>query len=455
MSFGYKETLDSDAYARYLQKLQVVEIKDCPYKFPADLWVNNPTKWPEVTWPDVYNYLTDTPGVYTRETMKNYKSLEAHNFLLSGWADVKPSWRVTEEPHHPWVAVTNEGRVIAAHCDCMAGLGESCSHVGALLFKIEAAVRNGYTRLACTEKPSPVTSIQFYSDKAKKRLRESIRTRKPPLPPPPASEQLPIGLSTFKETAHLFACKDTPVSVRRLPMPLISLYDPSCIKLTKEQLVEKCKQILPTVSVSASENEYLMESSVAYSVLHTNMDCPAMSIIKKICNPVQQELKSKPVQWDRLHEATALKHYSAAISTQHQDVKITRTGLGLCMEKGFIGASPDALFSCSCCGNAVVEIKCPYTLKDANVDEILSATNYCLASNVELKKDHNYYAQVQLQMYVFKNTLCHFVVWTNKACIISVVNKDQIFIDNMVKKLEVFWIDHCLPELLTQRQEKG
>ncbi|KAL3885690.1 hypothetical protein ACJMK2_025736 [Sinanodonta woodiana] len=278
MSFGYKETLDSDAYARYLQKLQVVEIKDCPYKFPADLWVNNPTKWPEVTWPDVYNYLTDTPGVYTRETMKNYKSLEAHNFLLSGWvqtvyhmqpekstnfvlkADVKPSWRVTEEHHHPWVAVTSEGRVIAAHCDCMAGLGESCSHVGALLFKIEAAVCNGYTRLACTEKPcewntcfvksvtpAPVTSIQFYSDKAKKRLRESIRTRKPPLPPPPASEQLafiqslasclykPIGLSTFKETAHLFACKDTPMSVRRLPMPLISLYDPSCIKLTKEQ----------------------------------------------------------------------------------------------------------------------------------------------------------------------------------------------------------------------------
>lgn len=70
--------------------------------------------------------------------MENYRSLEAHVFFVSGWvqtvfclqsrsgimvlkADVKPSWRVTEEPHHPWVALKKEGPVLAAHCDCMAG----------------------------------------------------------------------------------------------------------------------------------------------------------------------------------------------------------------------------------------------------------------------------------------------------------------------------------------------
>ena len=30
-----------------------------------------------------------------------------------------------------------------AHCDCMAGLGEACSHVAALLFKIEVGVKLG------------------------------------------------------------------------------------------------------------------------------------------------------------------------------------------------------------------------------------------------------------------------------------------------------------------------
>ena len=32
-------------------------------------------------------------------------------------------------------------KIIAVHCNFMAGLAESCSHVGALLFAIEAVVK--------------------------------------------------------------------------------------------------------------------------------------------------------------------------------------------------------------------------------------------------------------------------------------------------------------------------
>lgn len=76
-------------------------------------------------------------GLYTSETMKNKRSLEAHKFFVSGWvqavlhiktdkcfvfkSSVKPSWRVTSKPHNTWVAVENSGKVRAAHCDCMAG----------------------------------------------------------------------------------------------------------------------------------------------------------------------------------------------------------------------------------------------------------------------------------------------------------------------------------------------
>ena len=54
-------------------------------------------------------------------------------------------------------------------------MGESCSHVGALLFKVEAAVRLGYTSVACTSQPCKwnndfvnkiqgemIKNIQFY-----------------------------------------------------------------------------------------------------------------------------------------------------------------------------------------------------------------------------------------------------------------------------------------------------
>ena len=42
---------------------------------------------------------------------------------------------------NPWLVIERDGSVVNAHCNCMAGIGEVCSHVGALLFSIEAAVK--------------------------------------------------------------------------------------------------------------------------------------------------------------------------------------------------------------------------------------------------------------------------------------------------------------------------
>lgn len=44
-------------------------------------------------------------------------------------------------PLTPWVIIGSSGKVECAHCTCMAGVAESCTHVGALLFKVEATVR--------------------------------------------------------------------------------------------------------------------------------------------------------------------------------------------------------------------------------------------------------------------------------------------------------------------------
>jgi len=77
-------------------------------------------------------------GSFSKEKMKNYRSLEAYNFFRSGWvqdilhfitftgnfmfrAKVRRSQRVTETPHIAWVATNSDGVVLAAHCTCMAG----------------------------------------------------------------------------------------------------------------------------------------------------------------------------------------------------------------------------------------------------------------------------------------------------------------------------------------------
>ena len=54
---------------------------------------------------------------------------------------VMHSMRLKVKLLQPWVVISQSGVVESAHCDCTAGLAETCTHVGALLFKIEAVVR--------------------------------------------------------------------------------------------------------------------------------------------------------------------------------------------------------------------------------------------------------------------------------------------------------------------------
>ena len=76
-------------------------------------------------------------------------------------------------------------------------------------------------------------------------------------------------------------------------------------------------------------------------------------------------------------------------------MKIELCGLHVNPEFSFIGASPDAIASCTCCGTGVIEVKCPYALGDSNLDEILnlkvSYLEYDEPYNISLKKNHQYY----------------------------------------------------------------
>jgi len=48
-------------------------------------WTNSLDLVPEVTYPDIFNFLVLTKSPYTLDEFKAYKSLEAYNFFASGW----------------------------------------------------------------------------------------------------------------------------------------------------------------------------------------------------------------------------------------------------------------------------------------------------------------------------------------------------------------------------------
>ena len=114
------------------------------------------------------------------------------------------------------------------------------------------------------------------------------------------------------------------------------------------------------------------------------------------------------LKYGRNMEEVAKQKYVKIFEKEHQSAKHRECGLFISEEDRFLGATPDLLLECSCCGKGVLEIKCPYSI----VNEIPSPDNlpYLVSSDgsVTLKENHAYFAQIQGQMAVIKRTWCYF-----------------------------------------------
>ena len=51
------------------------------------------------------------------------------------------SQRLNKDPLSAWLISKDSGEILCGHCNCMAGLGEVCTHVAAILFWIEITVK--------------------------------------------------------------------------------------------------------------------------------------------------------------------------------------------------------------------------------------------------------------------------------------------------------------------------
>lgn len=66
------------------------------------------------------------------------------------------SQRLNDSKLLPWLILKSCGDVWAAHCTCIVGLGECCSHVGALLFYLE------YACLKKSQSSKSITDVSAY-----------------------------------------------------------------------------------------------------------------------------------------------------------------------------------------------------------------------------------------------------------------------------------------------------
>ncbi|KAL1478154.1 hypothetical protein MTO96_035181 [Rhipicephalus appendiculatus] len=107
-------------------------------------------------------------------------------------ASVEASQQLSKT-YRPWCILKDDGTVVSAHCTCIAGLGECCSHVVVLLFNVEATIKYGMndrspTEAACMwsnvskkSTAAPVSEIQFFKPKPGQQVPETVRRQQAPI----------------------------------------------------------------------------------------------------------------------------------------------------------------------------------------------------------------------------------------------------------------------------------
>lgn len=130
---------------------------------------------------------------------------------------------------------------------------------------------------------------------------------------------------------------------------------------------------------------------------------------------------------------------------------VIKCGLFVDLDKSFLAASPDGLIG----DDAIIEIKCPYKISEMSPKEAIEnkIIDCCILENdmLKLKRTHNYYYQVQGQLHVTQRKFCYFVLWSPKGMLFEKIERDEEFWKNIEPKLESFFFECLLPEIIDGR----
>lgn len=346
---------------------------------------------------------------------------------------------------NPWIIAEKSGKVISAHCDCMAGLGEACSHIAALLFYIDVLVQQRDSKTVTQEKAywmvpaalnkieyKPIRAIDFSSAKAKQRRLVNSTQESPDVCTPlrPArvikkSAETPVTtpdeLSTLFQAINTCATKPAILSIIEpfcedyipkpvtpsFPQVLNDLYDPTCVKRNFTELLGHCETVKITVSDEQAKNVEEATRTQAKSKLwhryragritasrfkaacSTNAANPSVSLIKTICYSECASFTSASSTWGCIHEKQARSDYFDQVKDLHINMYINDSGLIINPVYPHLGASPDGIISCDCCGSGCVEVKCPYCQRSDKLADDDGARLACLEKvngKLQLKK---------------------------------------------------------------------
>lgn len=145
------------------------------------------------------------------------------------------------------------------------------------------------------------------------------------------------------------------------------------------------------------------------------------------------------MRYGKNYEAKALKAFE-----NKMQMKTKKAGFFICLSKPFLGASPDAVIDSNC----IVEIKCPHKGRNDKIvpGKLFPFLMYNEQGSIVLKKNSNYFFQVQGQLLATQRQFCYFVVFTFCDLFVQKIEFEHDYCyHSIIPKLELFYTKYFRP----------
>lgn len=357
------------------------------------------------------------------------------------------------------VKLDEHGIILETQCECGAGSAPSahCKHVGVILYGLSKLKHGLIVSETCTQvlqtfhkakkfKGSPV-KLRDLSLRKKSKFTDLAK-----FDPRPAVMQRMAGYSNHFRNVVLnsSACLG----------PIKHLYPPANVYGVANDH-DYCGnyelhtlKLLRVSDVSVSELDVIEQQTrgQASNNLWKQERCLRLqaSVYGKICKSTSPEKLAESLMYSADITSASLRHgrqYEAVAIAKYEELtmqQVTPSGIVIHSRFNHLGGSPDGVVGTE----GLVEIKCPFTAKQATVSCASVPYLHEVNGHLTLKQDHDYYYQVMGLLLVTGRQWCDFVVWTFVDCFVTRIHRDDTFIEVMISKLNDFFKEYFKPLLL-------
>lgn len=341
--------------------------------------------------------------------------------------------------------------------------------------------------------PSVIVNIQFQRPKRGRDVGEiSTRAVKVPKLMPHTNEaerRFLTELEVIQPSAVFFSSHapapsntaeiSVPPVIRKLPPTLTSLHKPKYAVMTEEELRAACKDVFTNgIAVTHEEAIYLEESTRLQSqsllwfqhrtgritaskflaVKRASLHPPPASLVKQMMerNTISRHVPA--LQWGIEMEDVAREAYIELACEKHTNFQYAAAGLHVNPSFPHLGATPDGVINCDCCGEGVLGIKCPYKHRDKHPHNVhVSDPQFYLKQgedgSIHLHPNHEYFYQIQGQLAICEKEYCDFVCWTPYGVHVERILANPLHFRDTKAALDEFFLQVLLPLLLTGKEQ--